>query len=175
MPAQKAIQEDASPIDLERSSIDDLLLEALKAHNDNRFNDAIAVYSRILELKPEQQICSLIYKHRGMANFAQSRYEDAIADFTKAIDLDDKSYKVAYYRGVVHSVLKQYQQAIDDFTLSLEINPFQPFCLFRRGQAYYHVGDYPQALADCEASISIEPSNEATLKFRELLQNKLKM
>ncbi|MDR1858222.1 MAG: tetratricopeptide repeat protein [Treponema sp.] len=175
MPAQKAYREGSANIDLDRSSIDDLLLDALKAHNENRFSEAIAVYTRILELKPEQQICSLIYKHRGMANFAQSKYHDAVSDFTSSIDLDSKSYKAAYYRGVVHSVLKQYQEAIDDFTLSLGINPFQAFCLFRRGQAYYHIGDHPHALADCEASLSMEPANETTKKFRDLLQNKLKM
>jgi putative GTP pyrophosphokinase len=156
------------------SSIDDLLLDALYAHNKNNFTVAVALYTQILELKPENSICSIIYKHRGMAHFAQSKYQDAIGDFTHSLELG-KSYKAAYYRGVVHSVLKQYAQAIDDYTISLEINPIQAFCLFRRGQAYYHVGDYLQALSDCETSLSMEPQNEAAQKFRTLLQNKLKM
>ncbi|MDR2575732.1 MAG: tetratricopeptide repeat protein [Treponema sp.] len=156
-------------------SIDDLLLEALKAHNENRFADAIAVYSRILELKPDETICSLIYKHRGMANFAQSNYDDAILDFNKALVLDPKSYRVAYLRGVVRSVLKQFSEAIDDYTMSLEINPYQAFCLFRRGQSYFHIGDYPQALSDCEAALAMEPGNDAIQKFRILVQSKLKM
>ena len=157
------------------SSIDDLLLNALYAHNKNHFDDAIALYSHILELQPNDAISSLIYKHRGMANFAQSHYQDAIDDFTHALRLDAKSYKAAYYRGVVRSVLKQYSGAIDDFTRALEINPYQAFCLFRRGQAYFHSGDYPQALADCEAALAMEPKNETVHKFRTLLQEKLKM
>jgi putative GTP pyrophosphokinase len=157
------------------SSIDDLLLNALYAHNKNRFDDAITLYSRILELKPDPVISSLIHKHRGMADFARSRYHDAIDDFSHALELDKKSYKAAYYRGVVYSVLKQYAAAIDDFTQSLAINPFQAFCLFRRGQAYYHAGDYPQALADCEASLALEPDNETVRRFKKLLQDKLKM
>jgi len=169
------LEKKVSPLHMGTSSIDDLLLDALYAHNKNQFEDAIALYSQILELKPEKSsVCSLIYKHRGMANFAQSKYEDAIEDFTHALDLD-KSYKTAYYRGVVHSVLKEHSKAIDDFTLSLELNPFQAFCLFRRGQAYYHVGDYPQALSDCEASLAMEPQNETVQKFRLLIQSKLKM
>ncbi|MDR0495500.1 MAG: tetratricopeptide repeat protein [Treponema sp.] len=155
------------------NSIDDLLLDALYAHNNNQFEEANALYSQILELKPNKNICSLIYKHRGMANFARSRYQDAVADFTNALELE-RSYKIAYYRGVVHSVQKQYAEAIDDFSMSLEINPFQAFCLFRRGQAYYHIGDYPQALSDCETSLTME-HNEAILKFRDLVQKKLKM
>ena len=166
--------QDISPLHRGGSSIDDLLLDALYAHNKNQFEDAIALYTRILELKPHNSICSLIYKHRGMAEFAQSKYDDAIADFTRALDLE-KSYRIAYYRGVVYAVLKQYAEAIDDFTMSLQINPFQSFCLFRRGQAYYHIGDYPQALSDCEASLAMEPQNETLVKFRALLQSKLKM
>jgi len=173
--AQETGQSEEMSVDIGSFSIDDLLLEALKAHNENRFADAIAVYSRILELKPDEMICSLIYKHRGMANFAQSDYEDAILDFNKALELDPKAYRVAYYRGVVRSVLKQFSGAIDDYTMSLEINPYQAFCLFRRGQSYFHIGDYPQALSDCEAALAMEPGNDAIQKFRDLVQNKLKM
>jgi len=158
------------------NSIDDLLVRALSAHNQNRFNEAISQYTKILELKPnDDNILSIIYKHRGMANFACSCYNEAIEDFTNSLELDKKSYKAAYYRGVVYSVIKQYSQAIDDYTLSLSINPYQPYCLFRRGQAYYHIGDYPQALADCENSLSLEPNNKSVSKFKELLLDKLKM
>jgi len=156
-------------------SIDDLLVNALTAHNQNRFNEAISQYSKILELKPNENICSIIYKHRGMANFACSRYNEAIDDFNNALDLDNKSYKAAYYRGVVHSVIKQYSSAIDDYTLSLSINPYQPYCLFRRGQAYYHIGDYPQALSDCENSLALEPANKSAVKFKDLVMDKLRM
>jgi len=110
-----------------------------------------------------------------MANFACSKYNEAIDDFTNCLKYDENSYKAAYYRGVVHSVMKQYSQAADDYSLSLKINPYQSFCLFRRGQSYFHLGDYPQALADCENSLSLEPGNNSAVKFKELLLEKLKM
>ena len=110
-----------------------------------------------------------------MAYFAKSDYDEAIRDFTKALELDPTSYRVVYYRGVVHSVLKQFAEAIDDYTMSLEIYPYQAFCMFRRGQSYFHIGDYPQALSDCDASLSMEPDNEVVKKFRILVQSKLKM
>jgi putative GTP pyrophosphokinase len=159
----------------ERGSIDDLLLNALYAHNKGQFQEAIGFYSRILEMRPDETISSLIYKHRGMANFARSQYENAIEDFTQSLKLDPSSYKSAYYRGVVRAVLRQYVGAIEDFTQSLAINPYQSFCLYRRGQAYYHIEDYPAALADCEAALALEPESESTKKFREILLAKLKM
>ena len=155
-------------------SIDELLLNALYAHNRNHFSAAIAIYTQILEMEPEDAISSLIYKHRGMAYFARSHYEEAIADFSESLKLDSRSYKAAYYEGVVCSVLCRYSDAVDAFNRSLEINPFQPYCLYRRGQAYYHLEDYPKALGDCEAALALE-SFEAVRKLRNLLQIKLRM
>jgi putative GTP pyrophosphokinase len=157
------------------ASMDDLLLKALNAHNKNRFDDAIYLYSRILEMTPECAIRALVYNHRGMANFARSRYDEAIEDFTQSLALDPKSYKSAYYRGVVRAVLQQFPEAVDDYTLSIAINPYQHFCLYRRGYAYYHLGDLPQALADCEAALALKPDLKKALQFREHLRKKLKM
>ena len=159
----------------EQATVDDLLLCALSAHNKNQFTEAITYYSRILEIKTDPAICAMIYKHRGMAYFAQSRYAEAIEDFSKSLETDEKSYKSAYYRGVVKSVLRQYQGAIEDFTLSLDINPYQQFTLYRRSQAYYHLEDYPAALADCEASLTLDPDFQSPVRFRALLRDKLKM
>jgi putative GTP pyrophosphokinase len=172
-PVQRESPFHAGP--LSNESIDDLLLQALYAHNKNQFDEAIAIYSRILELNPGNTVSALIFKHRGMANFAQSQYHDAIDDFSRALELDGESYKAAYYRGVVKAVLKQYSGAIDDFSLSLKINPYQSFCLFRRSQAYYHIEDYPQALADCESSLALDPDSEAAKKLRRMLLEKLRM
>ena len=155
-------------------SIDELLLNALYAHNKNLFPEAIATYTRILEMKPNKSIRALIYKHRGMAYFARSNYEEAIADFSESFSLDPKSYKAAYYKGVVCSVLRRYSEAVDAFNQSLGVNPYQPYCLYRRGQAYYHLEDYPRALGDCEASLALE-SFDAARKLKGMLLSKLKM
>jgi putative GTP pyrophosphokinase len=157
------------------SSMDDLLLNALYAHNKNQFNEAIYFYSRILEMNPGTSVRALVHKHRGMAHFARSRYEEAIEDFSQALLLDPKSDKAAYYRGLVKQVLQQYADAVDDFTLSIAINPYQHYCLYRRGQAYYHLGDLPQALADCEAALVLDPESHPAKQFLEILRKKLKM
>jgi len=185
-----SIDDDYDEFSADSLNIDDLLVNALSAHNHNRFNDAINQYTKIIDLKKpaiadylqngddtrsDEMIRAIIYKHRGMAYFACSQYTNAINDFTYSLELDSQSYKAAYYRGVVHSVMKQYSHAIDDYTLSLSLNPYQPFCLFRRGQAYYHIGDYPQGLSDCENSLSLEPNNNSALRFKKLLHEKLRM
>ncbi len=156
-------------------SIDDMLLDALYAHNNDQFDRAIEIYTRILSLDASDFVKSVIHKHRGMANFAESRYQEAITDFTRTLELDPSCYKAAYYRAVVKSVLKEYTEAIDDFTLALSINPYQHFALYRRAQAYFHIGDYPRALADCEDALAAEPESDQVQRFREMLLKKLKM
>ena len=155
-------------------SIDELLLEALHAHNNNDFPEAIFIYTRILGMNPVKAVSTLIYKHRGMAYFACSRYDEAISDFSESLKLDPKSYKSAYYKGIVCSVVGRYSHAVDAFNLSLTINPYQHYCLYRRGQAYFHLGDYPQALGDCEAALALEPFEPAK-RFKSLVLDKLKM
>jgi len=155
-------------------SIDELLLEALCLHNGNQLPKAIDIYTRILEMNPGKDVTAIIYKHRAMAYFTCSKYEEAVADFSTSLELDPESYKSAYYKGIICSVLERYPQAVDAFNLSLAIYPYQPYCFYRRGQAYYHLGDYPKALGDCETALSMEPF-ELARKFKELLLSKLKM
>ena len=164
----------AAPVVASPETIDELLLEALHAHNKNKFPEAIAIYTRILEMKPVNNIRAIICKHRGMAYFACSRYEEAISDFSESLELDPKSYKSAYYKGIVCSVLKRHAQALDAFNESLSIYPYQPYCLYRRGNVYYHLGDFPQALGDCEAALEMDPI-ETFERFKALLLDKLKM
>ncbi|MDR0720233.1 MAG: tetratricopeptide repeat protein [Treponema sp.] len=167
-------EEDRRRLPPSTESIDELLLNALYAHNKNQFSEAISFYTKIFELNPDETIAALIYKHRGMAFFARSNYEEAVNDFVKSLELDPKSYKSAYYMGIVYAVLRRHYEAVEAFNKSLSINPYQPYCLFRRGQAYYHLEDFPQALADCEAALAME-SFESANKFRQLLLSKLKM
>jgi putative GTP pyrophosphokinase len=163
------------PAPVSSRSIDDLLLNALYAHNKGQLDKAISFYSDILSLNPPAKTASIIYKHRGMAYFAKSRYEDAAGDFTASLGLDPASYKSVYYRAVVRQVEENYPAAADDFSLALSMNPYQPWALYRRAQVSYHIGDYPAALSDCEAAIAMDPDFGAAAKFKDVLLTKLKM
>lgn len=156
-------------------SLDDLLLEALNAHNRADYIRAIDIYSHLLAMDPKPDIRALIYKHRGMAFFAESRYDESLEDFSATIDIDPKCYKAAYYRGVVHSVKQNYSAAIDDFNSALAIHPYHFYSTYRRAQAYYHFEDYPKALADCDAALELEPENDSLKKLRGMVLKKLRM
>ena len=158
---------------LSPNSIDDLLLNALKAHNEGSLKQAIELYTHILHLRPEQRIQSLIYIHRGMAHFSESNYHEAIKDFSEALNLDSQSEKALYYRGLMYSVLKDYPAALKDFNHCLELNPCLPNSLFRRAQVYSHLGDFPRALADAKKALDIDPKLEEARSFCKIIRSRM--
>lgn len=156
-------------------SLDDLLLEALNAHNRADYLRAIDIYSHILAMNPKAEIRALIHKHRGMAYFAESMYDEALEDFSATLEHDPQCYKAAYYRGVVHSVRQNYAAAIDDFNAAISIHPYHFYSTYRRAQAYYHLGDYPKALADCGEALELDPDNDFLKRLKKMALSRLKM
>ena len=62
------------------------------------------------------------FVNRGMCKADLQRYEEAILDFTKALEFDPalgdgKSY---YYRGLCYQELKHYSEAVEDFQIFLD-------------------------------------------------------
>ncbi len=143
--------------------MDGMLLAALEAHNKADFVQAVSIYSAIVAEKPGKEIASVVYKHRGMAFFAQSRYHEALQDFTSCLALDPECYKALYYRGVVKGVLDDCLGAVEDFSEALCIHPYHFFSRYRRALCFFKLGDTASALADCEIALRIEPENALAL------------
>ena len=137
-----------------RGTIDDMILAAIHAHNVGDVSQAIKIYSEILndENAKDNNVLSVIHKHRGMAYFAQNSYENALDDFKKSSEYDPRSFRSIYYEGIVYSVLGNIDKAIECFNHSLEINEFQSHALYRRALAYYNKNDYENALRDINAA-----------------------
>ncbi|MCX7026995.1 MAG: (p)ppGpp synthetase [Spirochaetes bacterium] len=139
--------------------LDGMMLAALEAHNKADFDKAVRIYGSIIAANPGKEIASVVYKHRGMAFFAQAKYAEAQADFGSCLDLDPGSYKALYYRGVVKSILNDVAGAVEDFTAALELHPYHFYSRYRRATCFFKMGDLANAHADCEIALRIEPEN----------------
>ena len=153
--------------------MDGLLLAALEAHNKADFNQAIRIYSEILKNHPEKEISSVVYKHRGMAHFAQSKYEEAREDFSACLAIEPECYKALYYRGVVKGVLQDIPGAVEDFSGALALHPYHFFSRYRRAESYFKMGDSASAHADCEIALRIEPKNPLAQHLFSKIKEKL--
>jgi putative GTP pyrophosphokinase len=153
--------------------MDGLLLAALEAHNKADFEQAIRIYSEILRNRPEKEISSVVYKHRGMAHFAQSNYQEALEDFSSCLAIEPDCYKALYYRGVVKAVLQDIAGAVEDFSGTLALHPYHFFSRYRRAESYFKMGDVASAHADCEIALRIEPKSPLALHLFSKIKEKL--
>lgn len=154
-------------------TLDNLLLEALTAHNTRRYPEAIAIYGRILSRHPKKSLRSIIHIHRGMAYFGESRYHEALDDFTRALTLDDKNARAYYYRGVVLRFLKDNQRALSDFDKCIEIDPYQFDPIFARAQVFFGLGDYIRAYEECSKALTIKPKVVEAQRFQQVVLRRL--
>ena len=160
-----------------KGSIDDLVLQALHEHNMGNFTQAVSIYTEILELKPEPNavVCSVIYKHRGMAYFAQSEYEKALADFVKSEDCNKNNFRSIYYQGIIHSILGKDDNAIECFNRSLAIDSYQSHVYYRRALSYFNLGLYSEAMHDINSAINLGLNDSDVQMLKERLIKKFDM
>jgi putative GTP pyrophosphokinase len=151
------------------SGMNDLLVEAMNAHLENKLERAIELYTQILAVSP----IHYIFNHRGLVYFALSDYEKAIDDFTHAIDLNSKDTRIYTNRGLAYRMLKNYSMALGDFEKSLELNPLWPDTFYGRALTYYDMGNVMAALDDCDRAISLRPNFKQVARFKQFLLNQM--
>lgn len=154
-------------------TIDDMILDAIESHNSGNLERASQIYTKIIEQTSNDTVLSVIYKHRGMSYFAQSRYEDALEDFIQSSEHNREGFRPYYYIAIVLSVLGREQEAIQNFSKSLEINEFQPYVYFRRAQSYYNLEQYTAALTDLDRAVSLGYNKGEESLLRILIAKKL--
>ena len=160
-----------------RGTIDDMLLQAIHAHNAGDLSNAILIYTQIIESKPAPNniVLSVIYKHRGMAYFTQNDYDNALNDFKCSVDCDPKSFRSIYYEGIVYSIKKDYEKAIERFTTSLSINEYQSHTFYRRALAYYELNQDENAMNDVVAAQKLGLEEEGVKQLHSKLMEKFDM
>ncbi len=158
-----------------KGTIDDMVLDALQAHNVGNLDKATAIYTKILEAKPEPNkiIMSVIHKHRGMAYFSQSDYRNAKHDFEKSIMYDPNNFRSYYYCGIVCSVLNEEKEALEYFEKSLELNRYQAHVHFRKALSLYNMNLFELSKESLEEAIQHGLSEEESSKLEQLLATKL--
>jgi tetratricopeptide (TPR) repeat protein len=95
---------------------------------------------------------------QGLFSASQGDYDNAIVNFTEALDIDP-DYAAAYNnRGILYANSGMYDQAIEDYNAALRIAPDLAYAYTNRGNAYDNKGMYDQAIEDYNAALRITPN-----------------
>ena len=123
---------------------------------DNRnFASAISYLDRFIKLKPAE---SVGYVKRGEAEFETGKYDEAIADFNKGLQLDPTMSAYIYlYLSMTKLAKGNYSEALSDINQSLNIQPNSEFAYYVRGKIYINMGDYNAAIKDLFSCLQKRP------------------
>ena len=98
--------------------------------------------------QPEEPEDAAGFNDRGNRYSRNGVYQQAIDDYSKAIELDENFAEAYFNRGVSHYEQGLYQQAIDDLTLAIDLTPTDDNYYGRRSLAYLFADQLELAEAD---------------------------
>lgn len=99
---------------------------------------------------------SLPYYKRGIIFNAQSKVDEALADYNKAIALNPYFASAYFNRGNIYQNKGNYDRALQDYTKAFELHTDAMF-LSSRGAVYVKKKEYETALQDFNHAININP------------------
>jgi tetratricopeptide (TPR) repeat protein len=94
---------------------------------------------------------------RGSINLEKQLYDQAQADFDRAIAVDPKLAEAYDNRAVVLSYKKEYEQALKDLDRALELNNRSALAYFHRGLINHEKERPNDAIKDFTRAIDLDP------------------
>jgi tetratricopeptide (TPR) repeat protein len=106
-----------------------------------------------------RELIAVAYSNRGIAYHELNRTEEAITDYTRAIELNPRWADAYYNRGNAYGEKHLYDRAITDYTVAIALAPDVP-TYDNRGWTYEKIERPDLAIADYRQALSLDPSNE---------------
>ncbi len=98
-----------------------------------------------------------VYHDRGVELQRQGRWEAAIEQYSRAVELDTKYAEAYMNRGGLWSEVGEYEKAVEDYTRVIEIDPSRADAFLQRGLAYIDMGEYDLARASLDRALELDP------------------
>ena len=110
----------------------------------------------------------------GDSEGASTRYQSALADFAKYVELAPKDASAYTEHGQTLSELKQYDAALADFNKALELKPDDQNTIKFRGFAEIGLNQWDKAIADFSTVIQKKPDDLQSYDRRALAYRSMK-
>ena len=131
-----------------------LLNSVLTFQRNKIWKDDITLWNDVISKSPEKP---RPYVVRGFVNYNLGQMDNAISDFSKAIELNPK-YKDAYNnRSIAYCQRNQFDKAIGDYTKAIDLDPLYTAAYYNRGIAYENLKQWDKALIDFTKAIELNP------------------
>ncbi len=115
-----------------------------------------------------------IYFLRANCFATLKKYDLALKDFEKVLELDPKEFKAALGAGEINAELRNYQAALKDYDWALKINPKFWDAYIARSRCYESLHETDKAIADLSHVIGAQPKDAGAFLLRAELYERLK-
>ena len=95
--------------------------------------------------------------NRGRAYLARERYDLAIADLDRVVELTPDATDALLSRGFARFGKKQHDRSIADYDKAIELSPKFAAAYFERGLTFLDEGRVDRAIADEDQAIALDP------------------
>ncbi len=102
----------------------------------------------------------------GSVYLSNKQYEDAIAEFTKAVDAKPDNPKAYYNRGLAYYQAQSYDSAIDNFSQAIKLDSNFAEAYTQRGRIYRQKNEFDRAIDDYNEAIRLKPDSAEAHNFR---------
>ena len=116
---------------------------------------AIPSCTQLIEHPPEGINVAGAYNNRGVAKFGKGYLDDAIADFTSALNQNPRFVDAFKNRGLAYKMQGAADKVIDDFNKAIRLNGNSPELYNLRGATLLDKQEFNRAIADFEKAISL--------------------
>ena len=129
-------------------------LNAIKVGYDKALGKKPIAYDKPTKLQTAEEYFYRAYKKAELKD-----HKGAIADYTKAIELNPNDAIAYYNRAREKDILKDYYGSIADNTKAIELNPNDASAFNNRGNAKVDLKDHKGAIADYTKAIELNPND----------------
>jgi tetratricopeptide (TPR) repeat protein len=99
------------------------------------------------------------HRARGLVLEQTGNFEEAIAEYQAAIQLNDKFADLHLALGRTLLAMENYSTAIDEFIQANALNPSDPLPETYIARAYVKIGEYAKAIQYAEQAVNDNPSD----------------
>lgn len=113
------------------------------------------------------------YYWRGLTYYALYKDEEAVKNYSLAIEADDEFDKAYSERGYINLVGKNYAEALVDFNKAAELNPTEKTNWYNLGLCKYYLADDLGAVTAYNKALEIQPDYVSAIYNRSLAKYNL--
>ena len=102
------------------------------------------------------------------------RYEEAIACYDRAIDLNPRIAVTYFNKGFSLQNMAKYDEAIACFNMAIKLTPIYAKAFNRKALCLFELGQYDEAIENFSRAIQLKPSDKTFQNDREKAIKKIK-